>query len=309
MSSATPLLRLEPPILEPLERMRRQALALAPADGHTSVLFPHVCVYRFSAPTAVRKASTFGVTLCVALQGTKEVRIGKHAFTIDPWRLLVITRETEHQGMSVSAGADGPSLGVAVCFRPEQVARALLALAEAGGTAEGETAPGFVMPCCTGIAGALERLLDLVHDPLDAKLLAPLVIEEILFRLLRSDAAAAVRSAVGQPADARRILDTMQYIRQHHTEKLNVAALARRSAMSASHFAHRFSAVARMSPMRYLREVRLERARALLLDQGARVSEVASEVGFESPAHFAREFKRRFGVSPSRTLSTVAAAQ
>jgi AraC-like DNA-binding protein len=69
--------------------------------------------------------------------------------------------------------------------------------------------------------------------------------------------------------------------------------------MSPSHFAHRFSAVARISPMRYLREARLEQARVLLTASGARAGEVALEVGFESPAHFAREFKRRFGVSPS----------
>ena len=71
--------------------------------------------------------------------------------------------------------------------------------------------------------------------------------------------------------------------------------------MSPSHFAHRFSAVARVSPMRYLREVRLDTARSRLLGNGARVSEVAVAVGFESPAHFTREFKRRFGVSPSKT--------
>jgi len=56
-----------------------------------------------------------------------------------------------------------------------------------------------------------------------------------------------------------------------------------------------------VSPMRYLREVRLERARVLLQARGARVSEVAVEVGFESPAHFAREFKRRYGSPPSRS--------
>lgn len=85
-----------------------------------------------------------------------------------------------------------------------------------------------------------------------------------------------------------------------YADKLTVEALAKRSAMSPSHFAHRFSAVARVTPMRYLREVRLERARALLLAEGARMGEIAESVGFESSAHFAREFRRRFGLAPSR---------
>ena len=54
-----------------------------------------------------------------------------------------------------------------------------------------------MLACDAGIADALERLLRTLADPLDRKLLAPLVVDEILFRLLRSDAAAAVRAGVG----------------------------------------------------------------------------------------------------------------
>jgi len=80
----------------------------------------------------------------------------------------------------------------------------------------------------------------------------------------------------------------------------SVDSIARQVAMSTSHFAHRFRVVARMSPMRFVKEVRLDAARALLLCKGARASEVALRVGYESPAHFARDFKRRFGASPAR---------
>ena len=54
--------------------------------------------------------------------------------------------------------------------------------------------------------------------------------------------------------------------------------------------------------MRYLRDVRLERARELLLENGARSGDVGMQVGFESPAHFTREFKRRYGAPPSHYL-------
>jgi AraC-like DNA-binding protein len=159
------------------------------------------------------------------------------------------------------------------------------------------------MPCDEALADALARYLSALADPLDRRVLAPLVIDEILYRLLRSDAAAAVRAGVGPAADAQRMLEIMRFIRTRHADKLRVEQLARRAAMSPSHFAHRFRAVARISPMRYLREVRLDAARARLLDPSARVSEVAVEVGFESPAHFTREFKRRFGVSPSKSFA------
>jgi AraC-like DNA-binding protein len=99
----------------------------------------------------------------------------------------------------------------------------------------------------------------------------------------------------------------MQFIRANHARKLTVEGLARQLAMSPSHFAHRFTAVARISPMRFLREVRLERARALLFESGARAGEVGVRVGFESAAHFAREFKRRYGAPPSRVRASITA--
>lgn len=191
-------------------------------------------------------------------------------------------------------------MALGFCFSPERVARALLAVSQAGAPDVAETMPAFVLPCDAPIASALEQLLGTLGDPLDRKLLAPLILDEILFRLLRSDAAAAVRSGVAHAADAGRILESMQYIRDHHQAKLSVEALAKKASMSPSHFAHRFSAVARISPMRYLREARLEHARALLAADGTRVGEVALEVGFESAAHFTREFRRRFGIPPSR---------
>ncbi|HVT07493.1 MAG TPA: helix-turn-helix domain-containing protein [Polyangia bacterium] len=193
---------------------------------------------------------------------------------------------------------------MSLSFPPERVARALITLAEAGATPSHEASPAFLLDCDLGIAMALERLLRLAADPVEAKLLGPLIVDEILLRLLRTDAAATLRASVGSPADAQRILQAMQYIRENYAEKLRVDEVARRVAMSPSHFAHRFQAVARISPMRFVRQVRLERARERLVS-GARVSEVAMEVGFESPAHFTREFKRTFGCTPSMSRLAV----
>jgi AraC-like DNA-binding protein len=307
MGTTSPLLReIDLAPMDHLERVRQLALGLAREDGHTPVLFPDMCLYRFSAPTVYTKAATFGVTLGAVLQGAKQIRLGGQELTVDPSRLIVVTRDTEHHSSVVEATRQRPYVGLSLCFGPERVARALLALAEAGGPTARESTPAFLMACDAALADALERLLRAMADPLDRKLLAPLIVDEILYRLLRSDAAAAVRAGVGPAGDASRILDVMRFMREKHADKLNVAQLARHTGMSPSHFAHRFRAVARVSPMRYLREVRLDTARTRLLRNGSRVSEVAIEVGFESPAHFTREFKRRFGVSPSRSLAALA---
>lgn len=285
---------------DPLDRVRARAFALAVHDGHTGLENPDVCLYRFPRPTRIVKQSTFGVTLGVVLSGEKLMRIGGAELHADARQLVVITRDAEYTDIAVTPTDERPYLGLSVLFRPERVAKALVALAEAGAPSSEETVPAFFMPVDADIVDAFDRLLRTLDDPLDRTLIAPLVLDELLFRLLRSDAAAAVRAGVGPAHDATRVLEAMQFIRANHMKKLSVDDLARKVAMSPSHFAHRFTAVARTSPMRYVREVRLERARELLGRPGARAGEVGARVGFESAAHFAREFKRRFGRSPSQ---------
>jgi AraC-like DNA-binding protein len=274
------------------------------SEGQTPLPFPGLSVCRYTAPTVYDKAATAGTTVGAVLQGAKQLRIGSHALDVPAGRIVVVTRPCAYTSSVVEASRRRPYLSLSLSFAPERVARALITLAEVGGTPSKQATPAFLLDCDLGIASALERLLRIVADPVEAKLLGPLIVDEILLRLLRTDAAATLRAGVGSPADAQRILQAMQYIRENYADKLCVEEVARRVAMSPSHFAHRFQAVARVSPMRFVRQVRLDHARERLVT-GARVSEVALEVGFESPAHFTREFKRKFGFTPSMTRLAV----
>jgi len=286
------------------ESVRELITDLARDEGRTPLSFPGLSVCRFTAPTLYDKGETAGTTMGAVLQGAKQLRLAGRALTVPAGRMVVVTRPCAYATSVVEASRQRPYLSLSLSFPPERVARALITLAEAGGTTTQQATPAFLLDCDLGIASALERLLRLVADPVEARLLGPLIVDEILLRLLRTDAAATLRAGVGSPADAQRVLQAMQYIRENYAEKLRVDEVARRVAMSTSHFAHRFEAVARITPMRFLRQVRLERARERLIG-GARVSEVAVEVGFESPAHFTREFKRKFGFNPSMSRLAV----
>jgi AraC-like DNA-binding protein len=92
----------------------------------------------------------------------------------------------------------------------------------------------------------------------------------------------------------------MAYVRAHSARRLTVAELAHHAAMSPSHFAHRFREVARVTPMQYVKHVRLEEARVLLLEPGTRAREVGDRVGYRSASHFSRDFAEAFGMPPAR---------
>lgn len=72
--------------------------------------------------------------------------------------------------------------------------------------------------------------------------------------------------------------------------------------MSVSTFHHNFKAMTFTSPLQYLKSVRLYKAWSLMVQDGLNASTAASQVGYESPSQFSREFKRYFGRTPSEEV-------
>jgi AraC-like DNA-binding protein len=70
--------------------------------------------------------------------------------------------------------------------------------------------------------------------------------------------------------------------------------------MSNSMLHHAFEKFVGQSPMQYLKKIRLHRARLMMVSDGMSVSEASHKVGYNSPSQFSREFKRQFGLAPSR---------
>jgi AraC-like DNA-binding protein len=270
----------------------------ASSDGRVDTPYAGLSIFRIASTTVVRKEPAFGVTLGLVVQGGKALRVAGRTLQITPAAYLVVTREMQYDATVRPASEAEPFLGVSLTFPPELVAKAMMALAGGHDARSEPPMAAFTAPLEAPLVDAVSRLLHAVDDPVERRTLAPLAVEELAYRLLRSDAAAAMRGAF-RPGDARPITEAMRLMRLQAFRPLSVEAIARQVAMSPSHFAHRFRAVARMSPMRFVKEVRLDAARTLLLNDGVRASEAALRVGYESAAHFSRDFKRRFGASPA----------
>ncbi len=79
---------------------------------------------------------------------------------------------------------------------------------------------------------------------------------------------------------------------------LRLEQVAAQAGVSIDHFGRLFRAALHMSPMQYLRAIRIEHSRFLLRHTRLTISEIAGEVGFRDPYYFSRVFRRVAGVSP-----------
>lgn len=160
----------------------------------------------------------------------------------------------------------------------------------------------YVGHATDGIIDAVARLLDLMVRAEDADLLGPLVVDEILIRLLQTAIGPRV-AQIGEPkSGVHRVAQAVSWIREHFAQPVTVEEMAASAHMSASAFHERFKAVTTMSPLQYQKALRLHEARRLMLFQKMDASEACQRVGYVSPSQFSREYARFFGSAPTKDV-------
>ena len=97
----------------------------------------------------------------------------------------------------------------------------------------------------------------------------------------------------------RLVKQALNMVAKQFANKVTDSDVANHLGLSASHFRHLFRKVTDQPFHQYVLNLRLERARTMLMNQRTSVSEVAKQVGYANLAHFSRAFSKRFGVAPS----------
>lgn len=270
-------------------------------EGRQPQVWPGLSFVRAERPGPMHKASVHSLSLALVISGGKCARVEGREYRYDASHYFVLTSASVIEARVIEASPDQPYLAMLLQLPPAMVARTLAALSQVDGDdSPAEDVPAYVARVDARLLSAACRFLRALETEADRCILAPLVLEEICYRLLTSPHARALRRASLGVRDGQQILQAMEWMRTHAAEPLTVSRIARRAGMSASHFAHCFTELARLSPMRYLKRIRLEQAQALLLGSSTRASEVAQLVGYRSPSHFTRDFKAHFGVPPSQ---------
>lgn len=216
--------------------------------------------------------------------------------------------------LKTAAAAESPAPPAASMPVPRAASavasRARSPAASGAGSAAGVTPPAGSAAAARGLylsrtgaplLDAVVRLLRLLDAPGDdAAALAPLVQQEIIYRLLRSEEGARLARVARADSQAHRVTRAIAWLKAHYTEPLRVEALAQHVHMSASSLHHHFRAVTAMSPLQYQKQLRLQEARRLLLSEASDAASAGHRVGYESPSQFSREYARLFGVPPAR---------
>lgn len=103
-----------------------------------------------------------------------------------------------------------------------------------------------------------------------------------------------------EASQKRKILQpAVSYVQEHYKENLTNEMLADIVGISEIYFRSLFKKIYHVSPMQYVRNVRIEKAKGLLLGDYNSVSYIAEATGFANIYSFSRTFKKETGVSPT----------
>jgi AraC-like DNA-binding protein len=185
---------------------------------------------------------------------------------------------------------------------PREIAELLLKSGMPPAPRKGSARGLYLSRTSDAMLDAVIRLMRLLDTPADAAALAPLAMQEILYRLLKSEEGERLARIGRSESHAHRIARVIGWLKAHFSETLRIERLAGEAHMSVSSLHHHFRAVTAMSPLQYQKQLRLQEARRLLLSEAIDAAAAGHRVGYESPSQFSREYSRLFGAPPSRDL-------
>ncbi len=243
-------------------------------------------------------ATFYEPIMCLVLQGTKEAYISNRVVRYGAGDTLIVSHAVPVDAAVIQASPDAPYAALALVL-DMALARSLYDEIDDAADTASNLHSVDAAASDAALIDAVGRLFQLSKDPVEAKALAPLVLREIHFRLLRARHGGMLRQLLQQDSTASRISKTIATLRSNFRSNIAVAELAMDCGMSLSSFHEHFKTVTATTPLQYQKELRLLEARRLLSAGGVSVAAAAYEVGYESPTQFSREFSRKFGLSPS----------
>jgi AraC-like DNA-binding protein len=281
----------------------KQSITRHAGEGLTATALPGVSVV-CSRTTTEPWCGVTEPTLAVVAQGAKETTLNGRTYSYSTGQFLVVSVDLPVVGHITRGSADEPFLAFVLELGAHKIAALLLetgASASAGpDVADREPTGLAVCDASSTLLDATARLLALLDAPADAAALAAGVEREVLWRLVTGPHGPTVRQIGLADSRLAHLTRAIRWIRGHYTETLRVEELAALATMSVSSFHRQFRAVTSMSPIQFQKQIQLQEARARLLAEPGNVTGIGFAVGYGSPSQFSREYRRMFGVPPSR---------
>jgi|SRR5690554_6646367 len=114
----------------------------------------------------------------------------------------------------------------------------------------------------------------------------------------QQDVGVSHRSSSGQVVE--RLVVVNRHILDHYEQPLTLHGLSALVGCHPAYLSHVYSKVFHVSPLHHLQQIRMKKAKLLVLDTRLRMKEIANKLGYVSNSQFGSIYKRYYGISPNK---------
>lgn len=274
---------------------------IAQNDGDYPTEIPVLSIYRRSTVTDPMPC-VFGLGLGVTLQGRKRVTLGEDVFDYGSGQALINTIDLPVVSYVTQATITEPYLGLRLDLDANLIVQIATEMNASRIYKGGPSRAMSVIALDDGLLDALMRLIKLLNEPNKIPFIAPLIQREIIIRLLDGEHGPMLQhlAAVGSPS--QQISQVIAWMKLNYRNTILIDELAAKAHMSSSTFRQHFRTITGLSPLQYLKNLRLQDARHWMLYEDMDAGSAAMRVGYESVTQFNREYARMFGEPPLRDI-------
>jgi transcriptional regulator GlxA family with amidase domain len=279
-----------------------QAIAnFAHSDGDYATAIPALSFHRRQRPTEPLHC-IFNLGLGLVAQGEKQVMLGEEVIRYGPGQSMLTSIDLPVISHVTRATAQEPLLGLMLKLDGQRIVQTAAEM-QLSSPARGTVfRPISIEVLDDALLGALVRLVKLLEEPALIDRLAPLIQQEITIRLLMGPHGSQLQHLAANGSPSQQIAKAVAWLKQNFTRAMQVDDLAARVHMSPSTFRQHFRAITGTSPLQYQKQLRLQEARQLMLNQNVDAGSAGGLVGYESASQFSREYNRLFGAPPQQDV-------
>lgn len=148
------------------------------------------------------------------------------------------------------------------------------------------------------IEDSVYRLMNALKSKEESEILGKSILKELFYRIIQSPNASFLYKLFLNSNVESKIVRSLKIIHNNYSQHISIPELARQEDMSNSSFHTHFKKVTNYSPLQYIKNIRLNKARDLIANEQLSVNDASFKVGYESVSQFSRDFKKFFGISP-----------
>lgn len=286
----------------PYQEIASIAARYATDEGEVQTAIDALGISKRSAPSAPCHGS-YRPCFAMVIQGAKSVQLGTDTINYGAGDYLLTSLDLPVAWRVVEASDEVPHFCITLAISNDKLLDVMSRVHISRSSEPAVAQRGIVVNAATPeLLDAAIRLLRLLDRPDDIPAMAPLLEQEILYRILTGPAGGQLMSIAAGDSHGSRIARAIAWLRENFARPLRIEDLADHIGMSTSSFHHHFKTITAMTPVQYQKQLRLQEARRLMLLERLDVGTAGHRVGYQSPSQFSREYSRVYGMSPVRDI-------